>query len=189
MMEQSSRFLTLSGLAGILIGLYALVGTFLIYQMFYQNSDSFYAVLLNSRNRSLIFLIFSIILALSLVTILHLTSRRVKKSGKKFWNPGMRLLATNLAVPLLTGGILMIILILQSVLFLLPALSLIFYGLALVNAAKYTRLEIFYMGLFQISLGLFAAILPVYGLLFWAIGFGLLHIIYGTVMYYRYEHN
>jgi hypothetical protein len=66
---------------------------------------------------------------------------------------------------------------------------LIFYGLALVNAAKFTRQEIFFMGLIQVSLGILAALFPSLGLLFWALGFGIIHIIYGAVMYFRYEHK
>lgn len=189
MMEQSSRFLTLSGLAGVLIGLYALIGSFIMYQVLSEKAESVFSVSLGSLNRSLTVQIFSIILVLSLITIFYLTAKRVRRSGKKFWNPGTRLMVISLVIPLLTGGILIIVFVTQSMLHLLPALSLVFYGLALVNAAKFTRHEIFYMGLLQISLGIFASIVPNLGLLFWAFGFGLLHVIYGTVMYIRYEHN
>lgn len=189
MMEQSSRFLSLSGLSGILIGLYALVGAFLASRMIYVNSDSFFSVITESMDKSLVLLIFSIILILSLITIFLLTTKKVKKSGKNFWNPGSRLMVINLAIPLLTGGCMIIIFINQSLLYLLPALSLLFYGLALVNAAKFTRHEIFYIGILQIVLGIFASIFPSMGLFFWTLGFGIVHIVYGTFMYIKYEKN
>jgi len=65
-------------------------------------------------------------------------------------------------------------------------LTLIFYGLALVNASKYTLSEIRSFGIAEIVLGLIAMAFIGYGLLFWAIGFGLLHIIYGIIMHVRY---
>jgi hypothetical protein len=64
---------------------------------------------------------------------------------------------------------------------------LIFYGLSLVNAGKFTFSEIHYLGLTEIVLGILAGIFINHGLLFWTLGFGLMHIVYGTVMYYRHE--
>jgi hypothetical protein len=43
------------------------------------------------------------------------------------------------------------------------------------------------LGICEIGLGLIASIYMGYGLLFWAVGFGVLHIIYGIVMYMKYE--
>ncbi len=189
MMEQSSRFLSLSGLSGILIGLFALGGAFVAYQMIYVQPT----ILFNqSSPAEIIYQLIAlgaVVLILSLVTVLWLTSRRAQKSGKKIWNPGSRLMCINLAVPLVSGGILILIFISQGIYGVIAPLCLAFYGLALVNAAKFTHQEIFYMGLFQIILGIFAAALPGMGLILWAAGFGLIHIIYGTVMYFRYEQN
>ncbi len=95
----------------------------------------------------------------------------------------------NLAIPLISGGVLILIFIFKGIYEIVAPGTLIFYGLALVNAAKFTRQEIFYMGLFQVSLGILAALLPELGLLFWALGFGVIHIIYGAVMYSRYEYK
>jgi hypothetical protein len=39
----------------------------------------------------------------------------------------------------------------------------------------------------QLILGLFAGIFAPYGLVFWVLGFGLLHLVYGVVMWMRYE--
>jgi hypothetical protein len=70
---------------------------------------------------------------------------------------------------------------------LIPPACLIFYGLALVNASKYTLGEVRYLGYGQLILGVINIWLPEYGLYFWAAGFGVLHIVYGLVMWYRYE--
>jgi hypothetical protein len=64
---------------------------------------------------------------------------------------------------------------------------LIFYGLALLNASKYTLKEIRYLGMSEICLGLIASAWVQFGIVFWGIGFGMLHIIYGTFMYFKYE--
>jgi hypothetical protein len=39
----------------------------------------------------------------------------------------------------------------------------------------------------EIGLGLLAGIFIDFGLLFWTLGFGIMHVIYGTMMYYRHE--
>jgi len=93
----------------------------------------------------------------------------------------------HLFIPLITGGLFALILLYRNDSTLLASVTLIFYGLALVNAGKYTLGEIQYLGVFEIVLGLLAGIFTCWGLLFWAIGFGILHIVYGLVMYYRYE--
>ena len=187
MMEESSRFLSLSGLSGILIGIYALIGATIFYLK--MNTPQ---TMVNANSVEIISYLFIIavsVLLVSLITVVLLTYRKAKKSGKKIWNPGSRLMLLNLAIPLATGGLLILIFISKGIYDIAAPGCLVFYGLALVNAAKFTRQEIFTMGLFQISLGILAALFPSIGLLFWALGFGVIHIIYGAVMYYRYEHK
>jgi VIT1/CCC1 family predicted Fe2+/Mn2+ transporter len=185
MMEESSRFLSLSGLSGILVGIYALVGAFVAYRMIYFPSSSGSQVIDKMVTQLTGFAI--VIIIATLITVIILTSRRTKISGKKIWNPGSRLMLLNLAIPLITGGLFILIFISRGIYTIVAPSCLIFYGMALINAAKFTRQEIFYMGLLQVSLGILAALLPLLGLLFWALGFGVIHIIYGAVMYFRYE--
>jgi len=187
MMEESSRFLSLSGLSGVLIGIYALIGAFVAYRMIYLSPSTNNIYTIESVLQLTIFAV--IILIVSLITVLLLTRRRAKKAGKRIWNPGSRLMLLNLAIPLFSGGFLILIFTFRGVYEIVSPGCLIFYGLALVNAAKFTRQEIYYMGLFQIVTGILAALFPSLGLLFWALGFGLIHIIYGTLMYVRYEHK
>ncbi len=93
----------------------------------------------------------------------------------------------NLLIPLVAGGIFCLILIYHKLLFLIASATLIFYGLALINGSKYTLHEIRYLGISEIFLGLLASVFTGYGLVFWTIGFGVLHIIYGILMYLKHE--
>lgn len=185
MMEESSRFLSLSGLSGVLVGIYALLGAFMAESIIYTNK--LFGWLLNDNILFDLLILAAIILGLSLLTVILLTYRKARKGGKNIWNTGSRLMLINLAIPLTSGGILILIFLFKGVYEIAAPGCLIFYGLALVNAAKFTRQEIFYMGLFQVSLGILAALLPSLGLVFWTLGFGLIHIIYGALMYFRYE--
>jgi hypothetical protein len=90
-------------------------------------------------------------------------------------------------VPLVSGGILILVLIVKDLIGLIAPLMLLFYGLALYNASKFTIDEVKFLGMTQIGLGLIASYFTEYGLLFWSIGFGVVHIIYGIYMYFRYE--
>jgi hypothetical protein len=183
MMEQSSRFLSLSGLSGIMIGVYAIIGAFaanyLIHDSGLQNGDL----------ASPLIILSIIVLMFSLVTVMVLTYRKTIRDGHKIWNKGTRLLILNLAVPLVSGGILTAIFVARGFYGTIAPALLVFYGLALVNAAKFTRQEIYYMGLCQIVIGIIAALLPGYSLILWAFGFGLIHILYGAIMHFRYDHN
>ena len=180
MMEQSSRFLSLSGLSGILIGLYALVGAYYAYRL----TEGLVVSELVVKK-----LVYSavIVLLISIFTVIVLTYRKTKADGHKIWNKGTKLLIQNLLVPLITGGILSAIFILKGYYGALASLLLIFYGMALVNSSKYTRQEIYYMGLLQIALGILAALLPAYSIILWALGFGVVHIFYGAIMHFRYD--
>ena len=184
MMEESSRFLSLSGLSGILIGIYALIGSYIAYRMIYNNAPSGMGGVVNK----LVAIAF-IVMVLSFITVLWLTNRRVKKTGRKIWNPGSKLMFINLAIPLISGGLLILIFTFRGVYDLISPACLVFYGLALVNAAKFTRQEIFFMGILQVALGIVAALIPSLALLMWAAGFGVIHIFYGALMYFRYEHK
>ncbi len=191
MMERSTKFLSLSGLSGIMAGIYALVGAYIAHRLFYKDND---AVLYNTIDKreitgqveSLI-LLATVILVLAIGTAIILSLKKSKKDGEKLWNPATRRLVINMAIPLFTGGLFLLILISKGMFGFMTSASLIFYGLALVNASKFTFEEIKSLGLVQIVLGLFAAYYTGYGLLFWALGFGLMHIVYGIVMHLKYE--
>ena len=202
LMEKSSRFLSLSGLTGVFAGVYALVGAYLVYSDFHIISSDTASVsysefikTANSGTDSVIlkiqslFIIGAIVLVLSLVTGYIFTSRKAKKQNLNVWDSTTKRMVVSLSIPLIAGGIFCLILIKHEVVGLIAPATLIFYGLALLNASKYTFNDIKYLGVLEIVLGLVSAYYIGRGLLFWAVGFGILHIVYGTVMYYRYDQN
>jgi len=190
LMERSSRFLTLSGLSGILAGSYALIGAVAAYFIiYYPNSPFGFRFYYINESEAIIklLIIASLVLAASLATGIWLTYKNSLKKGQSFWTPASKRLVVNMAIPLLTGGIFIVILLSRGYFGIAAPASLIFYGLCLINGSYYTLSDIRYLGIFEIVVGLLCALLPGYGLLFWAAGFGLLHIVYGAIMYYKYE--
>jgi len=186
MMERSSRFISLSGLSGVMAGLYALAGAYLastIIPVF----PSYRLVVLTQEKIMLLIVIGLAVLFFSLGTGIYLTIRRSRKLKLKSWDHTTRRMLVNLAIPLATGGVFVLILISKGMLALAAPASLIFYGLSLVNASKYTYGDIRALGIIEISLGLTATFFVGFGLVFWAIGFGVMHIIYGISMYIKYE--
>ncbi|MTI32399.1 hypothetical protein E1171_16400 [Cytophagales bacterium RKSG123] len=190
LMERSSRFLSLSGLSGVMAGVYALLGAAFAYWTIYQNDYQlvYRRVDLGETNTiNLLILDALLVLTLSLLTGLFLTHRKAKKAGASLWDKQARQLLINLMIPLFTGGILSLILLQRGYVGIIAPLTLIFYGLALVNVSKYTFTDVRQLGLIEIALGLISCVYIGYGLLFWAIGFGILHIAYGLLMYVKYE--
>jgi len=193
MMERSSRFLSLSGLSGISAGIFALIGGFIAYFIMdmgkIKYDEHFYLLQpLPFENVLLPLLILgSSVLILALGSALFFSMRKARKQGMSLWGHTTRRLLTHLFIPLITGGFFILILIDSNDVTLVASATLIFYGLALVNAGKYTFGEVHYLGISEIILGILAGIFVHYGLVFWVLGFGVLHIVYGSVMYFRYE--
>ena len=187
-MERSSKFLSLSGLAGIFAGACALIGAaiawfFILdseiiqYNEYKQNSDIGFYLVLDAV----------LVLVFALLGAVYFSYRKASKAGQKLWTKSTQRLLIHLMIPLVSGGIFSLILIYRNNLELVIPVMLIFYGLSLVNAGKFTFSEIHNLGLTQIVLGILALIFTNQGLLFWTLGFGLMHIVYGMVMYYRHE--
>lgn len=180
LMERSSKFISLSGLSGILAGIYALIGSALVYLNGYFPKQS------EADWTSIILIAVAVLLA-SVTTGIILSVRKAKTKGQQIWGPASRLLIFHMMGPLLTGGILIIILLYKGNAQLAAPASLIFYGLALLSASNFTFNDIKYLGLSEIVLGLIAAFYPDYSLLLWAVGFGVLHMVYGSIMYLKYD--
>lgn len=190
MMERSVKFISLSGLSGVLAGIYALCGSAAAYYMIYYPYSPFGFRFYYVNEEEVIWKLLALataVLVLSVGTGYLLSLRKAKRLGAGFWNTSSQQLMTNLMIPLVTGGLFILILLLRGYFIILAPSCLIFYGLALINASRHTFREVRYLGFTEIILGLVSAMLPGYGLIFWAVGFGVMHIIYGTVMYYRYD--
>lgn len=187
MMNKSTQFISLSGLAGIMAGVYALIGAF-IARLLIQNNNN-YIITLESRTFKLIILTAFMVLLLSVVTAFFLTLSKAKKEGETVWNSTSKRLLSNFMIPLLTGGIFGLLLLRNGSYGLIAPVTLIFYGLACVNASKYTFRDVRYLGITIVILGLIATEFSGYALEFWALGFGVCHIIYGSMMYFKYDRN
>lgn len=210
-MERSSKFISLSGLSGILAGVYALIGAGIAYKLIddywdnasiYLNGVKTYITAFPSFNRyiiadSVIWKLFAIavtVLLASIITAVLLSNRQAKRKGQPLWGAVSRSLLFHMATPLIIGGLLIFIVLYKNhhnltTLYdgLIVPIMLIFYGLSLVSASNFTFTDVKYLGLFEIVVGLTAACFPHFGLLFWAFGFGILHIIYGGMMYFKYD--
>lgn len=189
-MERSSNFISLSGLSGILAGIYALIGSFLAYRVVYLERSilGIREVYINEWDTIIkLGLIAMVVLVLAVSTGVYLTSKKSEHSLLSLKNAGFRNLLASLLIPLLTGGFFILILVARGYYGVVAPAFLIFYGLALINGSKYSLRDINYLGIVEIALGLICAIFPGYGLIFWACGFGVMHILYGSIMYYKYE--
>ncbi|NJY63344.1 hypothetical protein HC174_11315 [Salinimicrobium sp. CDJ15-81-2] len=191
MMERSTKFLSLTGLSGVMAGIYALIGAYLVYELFYRNSGSrFFTTLTGgevSGSLSTMILLALVVLFLAVSTAIYFSFRKARKNGEKLWNATARRLVLNMAIPLVAGGLLILVFLAKGLFGLIIPITLIFYGLALANAGKFTFEEMKSLGIIQIFLGLLAAYFMEYSLLFWAFGFGLMHILYGIYMHLKYE--
>lgn len=191
LMERSSSFISLSGLSGIIAGI---MGLFMAYMLNARLGEFLsYSTIVRAtpqqRNEQIIFtLILSVIvLFVTFASTIFFTSRKAKKNGLAVWGVPAKNLLINLFIPLIAGGLFCLFLLIHYYDFVVLPSMLVFYGFALLNAGKFTLKEIQWLGISEIFLGLLALLLLDYAIVFWGAGFGLLNIIYGTVMYFRHE--
>jgi len=183
-MNRSTRFISLSGLSGISTGIVALAGVLLAYFLIFKEQDYLVYQSVELSIETLKYLLFITIgtLILAIGAALFFTAIKTKNLNQKAWDIQTKRLLINLAIPLFTGGLLVLMLLQKGFIGMLPPITLIFYGLALVNGSKYTFTEIRTLGLIDILLGLIAFQFIEYGLLFWAFGFGIMQIVYGLII-------
>jgi hypothetical protein len=193
MMDRSSRFISLSGLSGVAAGIIALVGATIVwvygeFQNVSQYNPLQYELHINRKS----FPWFTMTIALCMLAgaismAIYFTLRNAQKKGLPVWDKTSRRLVIHLAIPLIAGGIFGLILLSKGYLEQVAPVTLLFYGLALLNGSKFTLDEIRYLAYTEIILGLLSSYYTGMGIIFWAAGFGLCHIIYGIKMYFRYE--
>ena len=192
MMERSSRFISLSGLSGVCAGIIAIAGAAFAYYSsvlghYTRFADNVIGTYHSFTEIALLVLDAAVVLALSIAASIYFATRKARVQGLKIWDSSAKRLVINLMIPLIAGGFFCLALLYHGLIVLLPPATLIFYGIALLNGSKYTYNDIRYLGICEIILGLLASFYPGYGLFFWTIGFGVLHIFYGVSMYYKYE--
>lgn len=198
MMERSSRFISLSGWSGMAAGVCALAGAWyagkLIKEYEIQNDGDYYDIralsLFTGGDMSLsekLFWLGAVVFVCAFVLALLFTYLRSKKNNIPLWGSTARRLMWNTVIPLFVGGIFVFAMLQRGYYSLVAPACLIFYGLALVNGSKYTLGEVRYLGYCQLLLGMINLWSVGNGLYFWAFGFGVLHIIYGAIMWWKYD--
>ena len=183
LMEQSSKFLSLSGLSGVSAGVVGIAAYVVAREQLGQPAPEGTGpeVLLLYCIEAVVTLLFALGLAA------YFSSRMAKRKGLAVWTAATKYLVVNLSIPLAAGGAFCGALLCHGFYSIIAPAMLIFYGLALLNSSKYTLREIRYLGLSEICLGLFGAVWLDYGLILWCAGFGVLHVLYGLFMYLKYE--
>lgn len=207
MMERSSRFISLSGWSGVAAGVCALVGACVAFPYIHGNFKGLFPqdrmeLISFGHGQSIVqqysstfegivstplFWIAACVFVAAFSTAFLFTYQKSKQQGIPIWGNTSKRLMVSVAIPITAAIIFVYRMIALGLFGLVAPACLLFYGLALLNASKYTFKEIRYLGLAQIVLGLVNAWEIGYGLYFWAFGFGVLHIVYGVLMWYKYE--
>ena len=182
LMNKSSRFISLSGLSGIMAGIYALIGAGYFYV---SNKNNIIEI--DKENLIPITLTIIIVGLLSIITTIIITSKRASITEQKAWSITTKNLVIAFSTTLIIGLVYIIFLLIQDQYKQALALLLIFYGLALVHASKHTNNIVKPLGIIEISLGLICALFPKYSFWFWVLGFGIVHVIYGAIIYFKYD--
>jgi len=190
-MEESSRFLSLSGLSGVIIGLFAMIGALLALGII-RNAVPGTGLLIDPGVLTgdlgiILMLIALIVLIATVITAYVFAVQNCRKEGSVFWSQVTKRLFINLAIPLIFGALFIAVLAINNNPEYIISSMLCFYGMALLNAGKFTFDEVRYLGIFELGLGILAGLLPGYGLLFWIFGFSILHILYGLILYRKYK--
>jgi hypothetical protein len=193
-MQRSTRFIALSGLSGVATGLVALIGAGIVFARLYTTYGTYNLAtafeIAGSQGADLfrfLLILSCVIIGAAFVAGVYFTTRGARKQGLPIWDSTAKRLLINLAIPLTAGGIFCLLLFSHGAIALILPAMLIFYGMALLHASKYSVDELRNLGIGQVALGLIAGLWPDHALLFWATGFGLLNIFYGIMMYNRYE--
>jgi hypothetical protein len=197
LMERSSKFLSLSGLSGVSAGIVALAGAAAVYMRlrtgwFTAISDYRMGPVTDNGHlaiREFLVTVAIAVLVLALLSGTYFTVRKARRQGQTVWNASSKRLFWAIAVPLSAGGVFCLALLYYNMIWLAFPSTLIFYGLALLNGSKYTLRDVESLAYCEIALGLLSLFWPGYNLLTWAIGFGVLHIVYGLAMYFKYERD
>lgn len=197
-MERSSRFLSLSGWSGVWAGGTALAGAAIArvwladipgyYRRVYNDTEPYEQMDADYQSILVKFVALALgVLAVALVGGYYFTHRKAKKDGVSVWNSSSKRMFVELAIPLATGGVFAFAFLWNGLELYIAPICLTFYGLSLINGSKYTHSDIKYLGMAEVLLGCICLFVKGYGLLLWTVGFGVLHILYGSIMWKKYD--
>lgn len=189
LMEGSSKFVSVSGLSAISAGVIALIGASVAWWKLgiSLHTPLEYSSAGEAGMIQFLFLDAFIILSLASLSGFIFTIRKARKQNQSVWTRSSRQLLLDFCLPLAVGGVFSFMLFYQGFIGMIAPSMLIFYGLSLINASHKTLSDVRYLGYLQVILGCINLLFIGYGFLFWCIGFGLIHILYGSFMYFKYE--
>ena len=191
MMERSTKFSSVSGMSSVAAGICALLGIWLVVRSIAEWKASHIqdpgAPIEDLATRLLVIAVTTF--AAALISSFIFVYLRCKKLDIPVLGMSARRVIINMAIPLVMGSLFIFRLATSGDYKLIPPACLIFYGLALINASKYTLDEIRYLGFAELLIGILNLWILGYGLIFWGIGFGLMHIIWGVIIWWKYEKN
>lgn len=190
MMERSSRFTLLSGLSGIAAGVTALVGAGYIYFRLKKMGIDYFTATKRYYDQDLVlefFIVALLVLFTALFFGVYFTIRKSRNKQVPIWSSVTKNLIVNFSVPLVVGAVFCLSLYVHHLFAFIAPTTLIFYGLALVNSEKYTFTDVKYLGFFELLLGCLSLFFLGKGLVFWIIGFGFMHIIYGIILFKKHK--
>jgi len=191
--DKSPRLISLSGWSGVWAGVVALVGAYIAHGWlqrpgYEQIGSALYASVSHFDSFTANFIFLGIaVFAIALGGVLYFTGRRAKKMGVRIWNPASQQMLVQLFYPVFAGSVFCFMFIYYGCGMFVAPTSLVFYGLALISAGKHSDSDIKYLGMLDVTLGCTAMFFPGGGLLFWALGFGVLQILYGVMMRGKYD--
>ena len=171
-MERSQSFTAVSGAGGVLMGLIALSATFLAVRT--DTTGAWVAVWMGAAMASL---------GIALVAMIF----KARSAGGPLLGGAGRKFAWNLTPPLLVGGLLTVAMTQSGATPLLPGIWLLLYGAGVVTGGAFSVRVVPIMGLTFMAVGAVALFAPTaWGNLFMAGGFGLLHILFGAIIWRKH---
>lgn len=194
-MDRSARFLSLSGWSGVWAGVVALAGAAAahkILKVYYQSVGGLNAGFnLNIESYAICvcrLLILSILIfVVAFIGAFIFTYIKNKKENIPIWNPASKKLLISLALSIGVGAVFCLGLLRQNDIQYIVPVMLLVYGFALINSSRYTLTDVRYLGCCEVVLACVCLFYPQYSLWFCAAGFGVLHIIYGFIMWNKYK--
>lgn len=193
-MECFFCFIFFSGFFGVVVGIWVLFGVVVVFWylgvMFFEGIifyDCIFDYFIGFDFISFFFFDVVLVLILVLAIGIYFMIWKVCWKGLFVWDWFICWFLINLFILLVVGGIFCLVFIKYGEVDFIVLVILIFYGLVFFNVSKYIFNDICYLGLMEVGLGFIFVFFIGYGLEFWAIGFGILYIFYGIVMYFKYE--
>lgn len=183
-MDKSARFISLSGWSGVWAGTIALAGS-LVAKNWLDKLPAGYEAYNTIAGRFVLLAL--TVLVIAFVGAYYFTWKKAKLQGGNIWNSASKRMLAQIAIPMTAGAVFALHFLYAHLETYVVPVCLAFYGLALINGSKYTLSDIKYLGLSIVALGCINLFMPGMGLIFWAIGFGVLHILYGLFMWNKYD--